>query len=133
MLSWVLEFEGIGTFQREYIKNIIGRHLNSVLQGQKLHLRHRAHLSQLLPSLLYSRLLMENCRTLSAMSTCTICLWNFILPSSTFMTDISQLRLPGQIIDKLVEGEDAEADFIVGCFCAALKQAGEGHSRWGPG
>lgn len=101
-----------------------------MLQGQILHLRHRAHLSQLL---LYSRLLMENCRTLSAMSTCTICLWNFILPSSTFMTDISQLRLPGQIIDKLVEGEDAEADFIVGCFCAALKQAGEGHSGRGPG
>lgn len=42
-----------------------------------------------------------------------------------------QPDVPGQIIDELVEGEDAEADFVVSCFGTTLKQAGEGHSRWG--
>lgn len=34
-----------------------------------------------------------------------------------------------QIVNELVQRENAEADFVVARFGAALKQAGEGHSR----
>lgn len=58
-----------------------------------------------------------------------VCLRVLILLSLMFIAVISQLHISGQVIDELVEGEDAEADLIVGCFSAALKQAGEGHGR----
>lgn len=38
-----------------------------------------------------------------------------------------------QVVNQFVQGEDAEADFVVGCFRAALEEAGEGHGRRGPG
>lgn len=61
------------------------------------------------------------------MSTSTICPRGGIPLSITSTVVLSRLYVPGQIVNKLVEGEDAEADFIVGCFGATLKQAGEGH------
>lgn len=58
------------------------------------------------------------------------CLRDTTLLPFTFVVVTSQLHIPGQIINKFVEAEDTEADLVVGCFGAALKQAGKGHSRW---
>lgn len=38
------------------------------------------------------------------------------------------LHILGQVVNQFIQGEDAEADFVVGCFRAALEQAGESHS-----
>lgn len=78
------------------------------------------------------RHLFENWCILSDMSTCATrtCPTDLILPCFIFIIVFPQLHIPGQIINKLVEGKDAKADFIIGCFSTTLKQAGEGYSRW---
>lgn len=59
----------------------------------------------------------------------------FTAPAGLSAVILPGLYIHGQIVDELIEGEYAEADFIVGGFGAALKEAGEGHgghsSRWG--
>ena len=52
------------------------------------------------------------------------------MPFTFILVFFPQLHTAGQIVNEFVEGEDAEADFVVGCSGAALKQAGEGHSGW---
>lgn len=43
------------------------------------------------------------------------------------------LHISWQVVDQFVQGEDAEADFVVGRLRAALEQAGESHGWRRPG
>lgn len=52
-----------------------------------------------------------------------------LLPSACTVVTLLLRMLPRQIVNELVERENAEADFVVGRFAAALKQAGKGHGR----
>lgn len=60
--------------------------------------------------------------------------WSRLRPStllSSACTVVAFLlrMLLRQIVNELIERKNAEADFVVGRFGAALKQAGKGHSR----
>lgn len=60
--------------------------------------------------------------------------WSRLKPSTLLLslwalTALLLCALLRQIVNELVERENAEADFVIGRFGAALKQAGEGHSR----
>lgn len=85
-------------------------------------LTHCAHLGQLALLFLFRSVTRRCPLTIS---------WSRPLASAPVLAPL--LHVPRQVVDQLVQGEDAEADFVVGRFRAALEEAGESHGGRRPG